>query len=77
MWSALTLPSVGELFGTLPGLADIRPVTEEDLLGRHQVETGFDSIAGYLSGKKVLVTGPGGSIGSELCRTSATTSRPS
>lgn len=59
---------MAELFGTVPGLADIRPVTAEDFLGRHQVETDIDSIAAYLTGKKVLVTGAGGSIGSELCR---------
>lgn len=64
----MVLPSVGELFGSAPGVADIRPVTEADLLGRHQVETDIEAIAGYLTGKKVLVTGAGGSIGSELCR---------
>jgi FlaA1/EpsC-like NDP-sugar epimerase len=39
-----------------------------DLLGRHQVETDIASIAGYITGRRVLVTGAGGSIGSELCR---------
>lgn len=39
-----------------------------DLLGRRQLETDLDAIASYLAGKRVLVTGAGGSIGSELCR---------
>src|SRR5664280_345322 len=62
------LPSVGELFGDAAGLSDIRDLNLEDLLGRRPVETDLDSIAGYLTGKRVLVTGAGGSIGSELCR---------
>ncbi len=37
-------------------------------MGRHQIDTDIDAIAGYLTGKRVLVTGAGGSIGSELCR---------
>jgi FlaA1/EpsC-like NDP-sugar epimerase len=49
-------------------VADIRDVNELDLLGRHQIETDISEIAGYLRGKRVLVTGAGGSIGSELCR---------
>src|SRR5207244_8850907 len=47
---------------------DIRDVTEADLLGRHQVVTDVASAASYLRGKRVLVTGAGGSIGAELCR---------
>jgi FlaA1/EpsC-like NDP-sugar epimerase len=43
-------------------------VTEQDLLGRHEIQTDVDAIAGYLTGRRVLVTGAGGSIGSELCR---------
>jgi FlaA1/EpsC-like NDP-sugar epimerase len=39
-----------------------------DLLGRHEIDTDIASIAGYVTGKRVLVTGAGGSIGSELCR---------
>lgn len=46
----------------------LRHVELEDLLGREPVKTDIDSITGYLSGKTVLVTGGGGSIGSELCR---------
>ena len=62
------LPPVKDLFGGDVGLADIRDIDVRDLLGRHQVETDVASIAGYLTGKRVLVTGAGGSIGSELCR---------
>jgi dTDP-glucose 4,6-dehydratase len=62
------LPSVSELLGAAPELKDIRDLTEADLLGRHQIELNLESIATYLNGKRVLVTGAGGSIGSELCR---------
>jgi FlaA1/EpsC-like NDP-sugar epimerase len=62
------LPHLSELFGATVGVGDIRPLTEADLLGRHAIDTDIDAIAGYLTGKRVLVTGAGGSIGSELCR---------
>ena len=62
------LPPVKDLFGGDIGLGDIRDIDVKDLLGRHQVETDLASIAGYLTAKRVLVTGAGGSIGSELCR---------
>ncbi len=62
----LVLPPASELYGTL-GVSDIRSVTEQDLLGRHPVETDLHLIAGYLTGRTVLVTGAGGSIGLELC----------
>jgi FlaA1/EpsC-like NDP-sugar epimerase len=62
------LPPLEELLDGVVGLGDVRPVTEVDLLGRHEIDTDIDAIAGYLTGKRVLVTGAGGSIGSELCR---------
>ena len=62
------LPSIRELLSGEINVADIRDVTEVDLLGRHVLETDVESIAGYLTDKRVLVTGAGGSIGSELCR---------
>jgi FlaA1/EpsC-like NDP-sugar epimerase len=62
------LPSVGELLDGRVGVADVREPRVGDLLGRHQVETDLDAVAGYLAGRRVLVTGAGGSIGSELCR---------
>jgi len=62
------LPSTAELLDGRVDVADIRPVTEADLLGRREITTDLVSIADYLTGKRVLVTGAGGSIGSELCR---------
>jgi FlaA1/EpsC-like NDP-sugar epimerase len=64
----MVLPPVGELFGSGVGLSDIRPLTAADLLGRREINLDIESVAGYLTGKRVLVTGAGGSIGSELCR---------
>jgi FlaA1/EpsC-like NDP-sugar epimerase len=61
------LPPVSELIDAV-SISDIREVTEADLLGRPQVEVDVDAIAGYLRNRKVLVTGAGGSIGSEICR---------
>ena len=66
--TVLVLPPVGDLIGGRAGLGDIRALTESDLLGRHEVDTDVASIADYLRGRRVLVTGAGGSIGSELCR---------
>jgi FlaA1/EpsC-like NDP-sugar epimerase len=62
------LPPVDELLGNPVGVDDIRALQPEDLLGRRVIDTDVDAIAGYLTGKRVLVTGAGGSIGSELCR---------
>jgi FlaA1/EpsC-like NDP-sugar epimerase len=62
------LPPVRELLGHSIGAAAVRPLSDDDLLGRHAVDTDMASIAGYLTGRIVLVTGAGGSIGSELCR---------
>jgi FlaA1/EpsC-like NDP-sugar epimerase len=64
-----TLPGLYELIAGDLGLAgQIRPVQVEDVLGREQVEVDFHEVAAYLEGQTVLVTGAGGSIGSELCR---------
>jgi FlaA1/EpsC-like NDP-sugar epimerase len=64
-----TLPGLYELITGDVGLAgQIRPVQVEDVLGREQVEVDFEQVASYLLGHTVLVTGAGGSIGSELCR---------
>jgi FlaA1/EpsC-like NDP-sugar epimerase len=63
----LVLPPITELFGGPIGVGDIRPLNDADLLGRHAIDTDVDAIASYLSGRRVLVTGAGGSIGSELC----------
>jgi FlaA1/EpsC-like NDP-sugar epimerase len=61
------LPPISEMLGGNIGLADLRPITVEDLLGRHAIDTDLDAISHYLTGQRVLVTGAGGSIGSELC----------
>ena len=63
-----TLPSVSELFGGKVSLTDIRELDIEDVLGRPPVQTDLAAIASYIKGRRVLVTGAGGSIGSELCR---------
>jgi FlaA1/EpsC-like NDP-sugar epimerase len=64
----LVLPPVSDMVGGQVSIKDIREVDVEDLLGRHQIETDLSEIAGYLTGRRVLVTGAGGSIGSELAR---------
>jgi FlaA1/EpsC-like NDP-sugar epimerase len=64
-----TLPGLHELIsGEIDLAAQIRPVQVEDVLGRDPVDVDLDSAAPYVEGKTVLVTGAGGSIGSELCR---------
>jgi len=64
-----TLPGLNELIAGDEALTtQIRPVQVEDLLGREPIETDVAAISSYLAGKTVLVTGAGGSIGSELCR---------
>jgi FlaA1/EpsC-like NDP-sugar epimerase len=64
-----TMPTVFELLqdgGRL--LRQVRKVEVEDVLGREPVRMDLDRVGGYLTGRVVLVTGAGGSIGSELCR---------
>jgi len=64
-----TLPGLHELIAGDVDLArQIRPIQVEDVLGRQPVEVDLGSIAEYLADETVLVTGAGGSIGSELCR---------
>lgn len=63
-----TLPPLAELNDQTIEAGHLRPVTIEDLLGRESVKLDVEAIAGYLHSKRVLVTGGGGSIGSELCR---------
>ena len=61
------LPPVDQLFGSIKA-TDIRPVAHEDLLGRQPAAIDTSAIANYITGRRVLVTGAGGSIGSEICR---------
>jgi len=63
-----TVPGVGELIEGKVTVRSIRKVRYEDLLGRKQVKLDMKQIGGYLTGKRVMVTGGVGSIGSELCR---------
>jgi len=62
------LPGIYELIDGKVNISKIRDVKIEDLLGREQVRLDIESISSYLKNKVVLVTGGGGSIGSELCR---------
>ena len=62
------IPALMDLFRPWIGLSDLRDLDIADLIGRRPVEVDVTAIAGYLAGKTVLVTGAGGSIGSELCR---------
>jgi FlaA1/EpsC-like NDP-sugar epimerase len=61
------VPGVYELLDNVP-LDKIRDIEVEDLLGRDPVKLDMNGIADYIKGKVILVTGGGGSIGSELCR---------
>lgn len=64
----LVLPTVQQLASNNMSVSDLRSINIEDLLGRQPVDTHIEDVAGYVTGKRVLVTGAGGSIGSELCR---------
>lgn len=62
-----TLPSLSELVGE-PTMKEVRPISYEDFLGRKEIVVDSDEITSKLTNSVVLVTGGGGSIGSELCR---------
>ena len=62
------LPGMYQLLNGEISVSKLRPVSVEDLLGREEIQVNLDEILDYVSGKTVLVTGGGGSIGSELCR---------
>jgi FlaA1/EpsC-like NDP-sugar epimerase len=62
------LPTLHQVLHGKVGLRDLRDIDITDLLGREPVDTDVAASAGYITGKRVLVTGAGGSIGSELCR---------
>ncbi len=63
-----SLPGMYQLVNGEVSVSKLRDVEVEDLLGRDPITVDMDSILGYVQGKVVLVTGGGGSIGSELCR---------
>lgn len=62
------MPGVAEMIDGKFSINKIRDVDVEDLLGRESINLDYDGISDYIKGKTVLVTGGGGSIGSELCR---------
>ncbi|MBI4727347.1 polysaccharide biosynthesis protein [candidate division TA06 bacterium] len=62
------IPGIKEIISGEVGINQIRDIELEDLLRRPAINVNLEEIAGYLSGKSVLVSGAGGSIGSELCR---------
>ncbi|UNK70119.1 nucleoside-diphosphate sugar epimerase/dehydratase [Microbacterium sp. H1-D42] len=66
--SVSVTPTLSALTSGEQAPTDVRDISIEDLIGRHPVDTNIELIAGYITGKRVLVTGAGGSIGSELCR---------
>ena len=62
------LPGIYQFLNDEVSVSQLREVQIEDLLGREPIRVNLDEILDYVSGKVVLVTGGGGSIGSELCR---------
>ena len=62
------LPGMYQLINEEVSVSRLKSVGIEDLLGREQVDINLSDVMGYVSGKVVMVTGGGGSIGSELCR---------
>lgn len=62
------LPGIYQLVNGEVGISKLKDVDVNDLLGREPVTVNLESIMGYVSGKIIMVTGGGGSIGSELCR---------
>lgn len=62
------MPKLEDVMTGKVSVNEFRDVQVEDLLGREPVELDIDSISEYITGKTVLVTGAGGSIGSEICR---------
>jgi FlaA1/EpsC-like NDP-sugar epimerase len=62
------LPSVHEIVGGRAVVRDFRDLRIEDLLGRQQVQTDLDAVRAMLTGRRVLVTGAGGSVGAEIVR---------
>ncbi len=66
--SLKVLPRVADLLDGQPQLRDVRDLSIDDLLGREQVATDLAAVAALIRGRRVLVTGGGGSIGAEIAR---------
>lgn len=62
------LPDLASLVDGPPRLSDVRELRIEDVLGRPRIELDTDTVSAYVKGRSILITGAGGSIGSELCR---------
>jgi FlaA1/EpsC-like NDP-sugar epimerase len=62
------LPDLASLVDGPPRLSDVRELRIEDVLGRPRIELDTDTVSAYVKGRRVMVTGAGGSIGAELCR---------
>jgi FlaA1/EpsC-like NDP-sugar epimerase len=63
-----TVPGLFEILSGAKSVSALRPIEIQDLLRRDPIETNLDEVGSLVTGKTVLVTGAGGSIGSELCR---------
>ena len=63
-----TVPGLYEILSGRKAVSALRPIQIEDLLRREPIDTDLDQVSKLVTGKKVLVTGAGGSIGRELCR---------
>ena len=66
--SCKTVPGIGGILEGSISISHVRPVKVEDLLKRESVKLDLKKIEHFIAGKRILVTGAGGSIGSELCR---------
>lgn len=64
----MTLPPTAQILGGRVQLRDMRQVTIDDVLGRREVQTDLSEISGFITSRRVLVTGAGGSIGAEIAR---------
>ena len=64
----MSVPGIYQLVTGEVSVSSLKKVSVEDLLGRDTIKVNMDEILGYVQGKVILVTGGGGSIGSELCR---------
>jgi FlaA1/EpsC-like NDP-sugar epimerase len=62
------IPPIKALSGTDFSVSDVRRPTQEELIGKTSLKINFSSVANYFQGKSILITGAGGSIGSEIAR---------